>query len=237
MKAAVRWNATVGLAASADAAASLFGPRWRDDERWRVCHCGIDLSPFRVPVDRNAVRAELRIPPTALVVGHVGRLAAPKNHGFLLRVAAEVVRMDPRVFFVLVGEGPLRERIEREAAELAIRERILLTGSRADVPRVLRAFDAFLLPSAREGLPLVALEAQAAALPIVLTDTITRELVVCRELFSWRSLSDSPRSWASALLAALARERPTASAVLAQLERSDFALDRSLRTLEDAYGV
>lgn len=237
MEAAVRANATAGLAASADAAASLFGPRWREDRRWRVCHCGIDLSPFRAPLDREAVRAELGLAPSALVVGHVGRLDVPKNHAFLLRVAAEVVRRDPRASFVLVGEGPLRAAIERQAAELGLRDRVVLTGTRPDVPRLLRAFDAFLLPSSREGLPLVALEAQAAALPIVLTDSITRELVVYDELFSWRSLSDPPSSWAAALLAAVARRPPPASEALALLERSDFALDRSVRTLEEVYGA
>ncbi len=237
MKAALRRYATHGLAASEAAAAALFGRDWRQDGRWRICHCGIDLSPFRDPLDAGAVRAELGLPVSALVVGHVGRFDVPKNHTFLLRVAADVIRREPRAFFVLVGDGPLRERIEREARRLSVRHRVMLTGVRSDVPRLLRAFDAFLLPSTREGLPLVGLEAQAAGLPVVLTDTITRELAVVPGLFSWRSLSEPPSSWADAVIAALARGRATQAVVLGVLEQSDFALQRSLRTLELVYGA
>lgn len=234
-EAAVRRFATRGLAASALAAEALYGPRWREDGRWRISHYGLDFSAFRQELDREAVRAELGLPGDAKVVGHVGRFDRQKNHAFLLRIAAEVIRAEPRAWFVLVGEGALRAAMEAEAERLGIRDRVLFAGARSDVPRVLRAFDAFLMPSFHEGLPLVGLEAQAAGLPLVLSDTITRELEAVPELFTWRSLSEPPATWAASVRATLGR-RTDPDRALASLEESDFSIRVSVRTLEETYG-
>jgi glycosyltransferase involved in cell wall biosynthesis len=234
MSAALRRSATNGLAVSVPAAQALFGPRWRDDDRWVVSRCGLDFGGFREPADVPAVRAELGIPPDAIVLGHVGRFDAQKNHAFLLRIAAAAFQREPRSVLVLAGDGPLRPSVVAEATLLGIRDRIALPGVRADIPRVLRSFDAFVFPSIREGLPLVGLEAQAAGLPIVLSDSITRELVVIPELFTWRSLGDSPDSWAEAALSAARRRAPEMDAV-ARLEGSEFSLSRSVSGLLDVY--
>jgi glycosyltransferase involved in cell wall biosynthesis len=171
------------------------------------------------------------------VIGHVGRFDVSKNHSFLLRVAAEVVRHEPRAFFVLVGDGPLRAEIEAECERAGLRDRFLFTGVRTDVPRLLRSFDAFLFPSLREGLPLVGIEAQAASLPIVLSETITPEVVVVPTLFRWLSLAEPPSIWAATVRSVLRQPRLPQGAALCALERSDFDLRHSLRTLESAYGL
>ena len=167
-----------------------------------------ERKPFRAEAidTRNPslwrYRAMLGIPEDALVIGHVGRFDPQKNHALLVRIAAAALRRAPRAVLVLVGDGPLRPAVEAEAARLGIRERLLFTGVRADVAALLRAFDALVFPSLREGLPLVGLEAQAAGTPLVLSDAITRELVVVPELFTWRSLEDAPEAWAESALAA-----------------------------------
>jgi glycosyltransferase involved in cell wall biosynthesis len=235
-EAAIRRWATHGLAASDAAARALFGPAWREDPRFRVSHCGLDFRAFRAPLDRDATRRELGIPADALVIGHVGRFDPVKNHAFLLRVAAAVLRDEPRAFVVLVGDGELRPAIEAEADRLGIRARAVFPGLRSDVARLLRAFDVFLFPSLHEGLPLVGLEAQAAGLPIVLSDTITPELAVVPELFTWRSLSEPPQAWAASVLAA-ASAHGRVPDPLGALERSDFSVFHSLRALEATYGA
>jgi len=237
MKAAIRRHGTRGVAVSEVAAAALFGPRWRDDPRWGVMHCALDYSAFRAPIDREAVRAELGLPAGALAVGHVGRFDQGKNHGFLLRIAVDVLRREPQACFVLVGEGPLRQSIEAEAARLGIRDRVLFTGVRVDVPRLLLACDLFLLPSLYEGLPLVGLEAQAAGLPIVLSDNITRELAVVPSLFAWRSLAEPTEAWAETVVTMLHGPRMSPGDSLALLERSDFSLQRSMHLLARLYGA
>ncbi len=237
MRTALRLSATRGFAVSAEAAAALFGPRWRADPRWRVARCGIDLEPFRARVDAAAVRAELGVPPDAVVLGHAGRLDPLKNHALLLRMVRDAARLDGRAFLLLVGDGPIRGRLEADAASLGVRDRVVFAGARGDVPRVLRAMDVFVMPSLREGLPLAVLEAQAAGLPVVLSDRITDEVEVIPELFTRRSLSAPASAWAEAALAAAAARRLRDSEAIARLERSDFSLARSLESLLEAYGA
>jgi len=235
MRAALRRFATHGFAVSAPAAAALFGPRWEDDARWEVARCGIDFGAFRGPADRAEVRRDLGVPASALVLGHVGRFDPLKNHALLLRIAAETLRRDSRTVLVLVGDGPLRAAVESDATRLGLRERVVFAGSRPDVPRLLPGFDVFVFPSIREGLPLVVLEAQAAGLPIVLSDGITREVVVIPELFAARSPADAPEAWAETVLSSVTRRVPVEDAVAA-MERSEFSLSRTLAPLLEVYG-
>ena len=125
-----------------------------------VVENGIDVSPFgRDPEARNSVRRELGIPSRAWVVGSVGRLSPEKNQRLLLDAMREL-----DATLVLVGDGPLRPDLERAAGS-----RVVLTGRRDDVARVLAAFDVFALSSDSEGLPLVLLEALASELPVIAT--------------------------------------------------------------------
>jgi glycosyltransferase involved in cell wall biosynthesis len=113
----------------------------------------------------------LGIPVDAPVVGHVGSFRPPKNHAFLLQIAAEVLKMRPDVRFLLVGDGPLRPQIEARARELGIAGNVIFTGVCSDVPRVmLGGMDLFLFPSLWEGLPIVVVEAAASGLPVVASD-------------------------------------------------------------------
>ena len=236
MRVALRRYATGGMGVTASAATALFGEDWRSDGRWRVARCGLDFGAFRAGADLGALRAELGLTPDAIVLGHVGRFDPQKNHAYLLRVAEAAFARDPLARLVLVGTGPLRGEVEAEAERLGIRDRVLFTGVRADVARLLRVFDVFVLPSIREGLPLVGLEAQAAGLPIVLSEGGTREVVVLPELFTWRSIANPPAEWAEAALRAARQRIPLRDAVEA-LDRSEFSLSRALPALLDVYAA
>jgi glycosyltransferase involved in cell wall biosynthesis len=233
----LRANATVGLACSVQAAEDLFGEGWRSDPRWRVLFYGIDLAPFSVAPARERVRAELGLGPDAVVLGHAGRFVPQKNHTFLLEIMAAARRIDARVRPLLVGDGPLRPEMERRAAELGLEA--VFTSSRSDVPRLmLGAMDAFVFPSRFEGLGLVLIEAQAAGLPVIATDTIPAEATVAREAVQRLSLADSAEMWARAALAA---PRPDRGRCLAAVTASSFNLaaniDRLLANYESGKGV
>jgi glycosyltransferase involved in cell wall biosynthesis len=138
---------------------------------------------------------------------------------------------------LLVGDGPLRKAVERKVAELSLGNRVLFTGVRRDVARLMRgAMDLFVLTSHYEGLPLVGIEAQAAGLPLVLSDTITDEVDVVPELIQRRSLAQPPEAWAEAVLASQPQRAAVApAAALARLRRSPFDLGRAVRNLEEFY--
>lgn len=136
--------------------------------RLHVIPNGIELSQFSPrPEARARIREELGIPASAWVAGTVGRLSPEKNQSLLLRAAMPM--LDPRRHLVLVGDGPERAALQAQAAEGLQGELIHFTGARDDVADLLAAFDVFVLTSSSEGLPLVALEAMAAELPVLST--------------------------------------------------------------------
>lgn len=103
-----------------------------------------------------------------LRVGMVARMnAGYKNHAGFLRIAAEVHKHMPETEFVLVGDGPLRPEIERQASALGLGETAVFLGDRRDVSSVLVSLDVAVLTSDSESLSNVILEAMAARLPVV----------------------------------------------------------------------
>jgi glycosyltransferase involved in cell wall biosynthesis len=128
---------------------------------------GIDLAHF-APGDRHAARAVLGLPAAAKIVGIVATLRSWKGHRFLLEAIERMAR--PDVVLVVVGDGPVREATERQAAGLRIADRVRFVGNQEDVAPWLRAFDLFCLPSyANEGVPQALAQAMACALPVVST--------------------------------------------------------------------
>lgn len=135
-----------------------------------IIRSGIELERFGHPqVPREATRAAWGIPQEATVVGSVTRLSPQKAPLDFVQAAALVARDYPDTYFVMVGDGPLRQEVEALATQLGIADRLVLTGLRRDVPELLAAFDLFALSSLWEGLPRVLPQAMATSLPIVAT--------------------------------------------------------------------
>lgn len=176
---ATRWINTVSqlrMACSRAAADRLFGSGSQRDPSLVCLPCGMDVDGFLQSASIPISRASLRIPENAIVVGHVGRFMLQKNHEFLLHVATDALRVEPRLHFLLVGEGPLRPEMEQLAASLGIAAKVTFTGNRLDVPSLMRhVMDCFFLPSLWEGLGIVALEAQALGLRCLLSDAVPEE--------------------------------------------------------------
>lgn len=158
------------VAVSADTAETA--KRWErpNKKRLSVIENGIPLDKFRPDeAARAAIREELGIPRDAVIVGSVGRLVEEKDYPLLVRATAPL--LSERVRVVIVGEGMMRGEIEAAVAEIEPQRRrfVTLAGERRDVPRVLAAYDIFVLSSRAEGLPLVIPEAMASRLPVVAT--------------------------------------------------------------------
>ncbi|MBI4241965.1 MAG: glycosyltransferase [Candidatus Rokubacteria bacterium] len=130
---------------------------------------GRDLSLFKPGMAADGVRQELGLEPHVPVVGVVGRLEPQKGHLFVLDAFPSVLAELPEARLLIVGDGSLRRALEGRAARLGISGRVLFTGFRTDVPRLLDAMDLAVLPSLFEGMPLTAIEAAAMARPVVAT--------------------------------------------------------------------
>lgn len=168
--------ATHYVACSKLAGEWLFGKKAMEQGKVTIFHNAIELDRYRYNEKvRNEVRKELGIGDDKFVIGHVGRFCYQKNQEFLLDVFAEVQKQNPDAVLMLVGDGKDRERIEEKARRLDLWEKVLLLGCRSDVERLYQAMDMFVLPSRYEGLPVVGVEAQAAGLPCILSDKMTKE--------------------------------------------------------------
>ncbi len=144
--------------------------------RWPAAHrqCvvvpnGLDLQAFVPLKDADAVRESLGLPAGARVIGTVGRLVPFKGHRHLLEAFARLRAREPDVHLVVVGDGPERAALERQARELGVAPAVRFTGHREDVPDLLAALDVFVLPSLAEHFGRVLLEAMAMERPVVAT--------------------------------------------------------------------
>jgi glycosyltransferase involved in cell wall biosynthesis len=126
-----------------------------------VIALGIDLDRF---TGGTAV-----LPRNGPVIGNVGRLAPQKGHRYLIEAAPPVLERHPDARFVVVGDGELRDELERTARDRGVSEHFLFTGARTDVPELLASFDVFAFPSLFEGMCVAVIEAQAAGVPVVAT--------------------------------------------------------------------
>jgi glycosyltransferase involved in cell wall biosynthesis len=199
----VELYATDIVAVSEGALTANMGPFWSLDARCRVIYSGIELSRFQIPPDRVGVRAEFGMPQDAVVVVHVGRTDPPKNHERLIRIFHQLANAAPNTYLLLVGarRDPIESRIRGMVEQMKLGDRVVLTGVRADLPRLLRASDLMIFPSLWEGLPGAVLEAVAAGLPVLAselpgTSEIARYLPAVRTL----PLERSDEGWAAAAI-------------------------------------
>jgi len=127
---------------------------------------GVDTSRF-APGDSAAKRRELGLPIDAQVVGILAALRPEKNHELFLEGAKQIQRQLPAAHFLVVGDGPQRGALEKQANELGIASVTHFLGSRSDVPELLRTFDVLALTSHNEASPVSILEALSSAVPVV----------------------------------------------------------------------
>lgn len=134
-------------------------------DKFTVIPNGVDTTEF-APRDKAAARAALNIPASAPVIGSVGRLSPEKNFEALLQGFKGLLTEFPEAVCLLAGDGPERARLA-SVAESVGGDRIRLLGEMPDARDVYAAMDVFALPSLREGFGLVAVEAMAMGLPVV----------------------------------------------------------------------
>lgn len=181
-------------------------------ERLHVVWNGVDVAAFsgrRTPARRRSL---LGLAPSGPLIVAVGRMTPQKRHDLLLDAVALARRDVPDLVLAIAGDGPLRPELEAQAARLGLtgapggQHGVRFLGRFPRVPELLRCVDALVQPSAFEGLPLAVLEAMAAGLPVVVTDTIGTNETVEHQRSGLVVPPDDPLPLAEALVR-LVRER------------------------------
>lgn len=190
-----RLFATNYCACSRYAGEWLFGKRVVAQGKVTIFNNAIETERFRFnPKVREAVRRELNVD-GKFVIGHVGRFCFQKNHEFLIDIFAEVSRQRENAVLLLIGEGNLFEHAKEKVHSLGLDDAVIFAGQCYDMGRIYQAIDVFVLPSRYEGLPVVGVEAQAAGLPCIVSDCITKEMWLTDHIV-FLSLSVGAQGWA-----------------------------------------
>lgn len=167
---------------------------------------GIQCSAYQFDSDvRTRYRKQFGLD-DQLVIGHVGRFHYPKNHEFLIEIFRAYTKLQDNAVLMLVGDGENRASIMQMVEAYGLSDKVLFPGNRNDVKNLLQMFDIFLLPSRYEGFPVTLVEAQAASLPVVVSDSVTRTVDMTGRV-CFCSLNDAPGIWANRINDLIGTER------------------------------
>ena len=194
-------------------------------ERVHTIHYGLDPTRLpALPAARAALRADLGLPDETVLIGSICRLVEQKGLSYALRGFAAIAADFPKAHYVIAGDGPLRQALQREAETLGLAERVHFLGWRSDAYAVFAGLDIFLAPSLWEGFGLVLLEAMAYRLPIISTTVSAIPEIVLDGQTGWLVPPRDAPALATALRAALAdeAERQRRGALGRQRLETDF---------------
>ena len=217
----------------------LFGDKIVETGKVKIIRNAIELDQFRYdPSARKRLRAEIGAKSDTLVVGQVGRFCEQKNQSFSMNIWTELLKEQPNSLLVMLGIGDDLDKIKEQARKSGIDQTIRFMGIRRDVNKWYSAFDVLLFPSLYEGLPLTAVEAQAAALPIVASDQITKEAFLIPNLCNIHKLSIGSVSWARTLVDVAKKDFVTQRSeinTLKPLTSAGYDISQSARNLANWY--
>ncbi|MEN1970014.1 glycosyltransferase family 1 protein [Lentibacillus sp. N15] len=227
----VKRSATHFYACSQAASKWLFGAKSK--QAWIVKN-GIEADKFSYSNQvRKEMRRELGVAEDCFVLGHVGRFAPQKNHQFLVQVFAAVKKQLPNAVLILAGDGPLKVEISKTIMQLNLLDHVRFVGVRSDIEKVLQAVDLFVFPSLHEGLPVTLIEAQAAGLPCVIADTITKEVDLGVGLVRRLPLTDR-QTWIK-LLVRMAKQESSRKSANGGLANSGYDICQTAKHMQTSY--
>ena len=138
-------------------------------QRVQVIYNGIELDDFD-PSCCGQLKKELGLSPETPLIGGIGRMVWQKGFEHLIRAMPAVLEQEPQCRLLLVGKGEMQDELQQLVAELGLLEHVVFGGFRSDMAEVLASVDMVVVPSLREGFPMITLEAMAMAKPIIATD-------------------------------------------------------------------
>lgn len=221
--------ATHWLACGEAAAINGWGKGAVKKGRVTILPNAIDPDRFKFSESaRREIRAKYGIAENDFVIGHVGRFFPEKNHEFLVDVFAEILKRNPSMKLLLLGDGPLRGRIKQKIEVLGISKSVIVAGLQKLTTPFYCAMDVFCLPSLREALGIVLLEAQYNGLPCVVSDVVPKEVEVSNRI-TRVNLNTSTQEWAKVLLSRVEKRNHIECA------KSQFDINETYPQLQTLY--
>lgn len=221
----LRLVATDFWACSKSAAEYLYG----NSSDYKVIRNAIDSKKFTFSIEeREKIRKALGIK-EEYIIGHVGNFSAQKNYRFIIDFFSKL----PKNFkLLLVGYGDLINDVKKLVSKYEIEDRVMFLGVRNDIPNLMQAFDAFVLPSLYEGLGIVAIESQAAGLPTYCSDGVPDDIEITN--YATRiPLKSSAEYWAEVILSN--KNKMKRRNTFEEIKNSGYEITKNVILLEDLY--
>jgi glycosyltransferase involved in cell wall biosynthesis len=204
-----------------------------------VHYYGVDPAPFDTPrADPLAFRRELGVAEDCRILLFLGRIVPEKNPLFAIDVFAELLRIEPNIVCVFVGDGSLFDAVRERAQKLGIAAALRHLGWRDDVAAIMCCCDLFILPrpeNSMEGFGLAVVEAQLAGLPMLLSRAIPDDPLLPTAVYERLALADGAAAWAKACAGLLNGGTISRAVARSALEQSPLAMKRALAGLNALY--
>jgi len=169
-----------------------------------------------------------------VVYGFIGRYVPQKNPIFLIDVFYEITKKQENAILILIGFGELKHEMHDRIQRYGIADKVVDLGRRDDIRQFYNAFDAFLLPSLYEGMPVVGIEAQCAGLPIFFSKNITEE-TTASELAHYIGLEESPDIWADKIIKVTNNNMPIRRSYAEEVKRNGFDSKNEAIRMQNLY--
>ena len=187
------------FACSDEAALFMFPIKIIESKEYNIIKNGVDSDQYKF---NKKVREEYRKRygfESNFVIANIGRFNVQKNHSYLIDIFKEIIQLDSSARLLLVGVGETEAKIKEKVNQYGLQEYVTFFGLSNEVKNILQMVDVVVMPSLYEGLPVVGIEAQAAGLPILMSDVVTKEMKITDGV-EYVSLEESPKTWAKHIL-------------------------------------
>lgn len=221
---------------SEKASEKLFGQNYKTFSNYYLLPNAINVEKYKFNSNtRNYIREKIGVVDNSVFIcGHVGSFSMPKNHKLLFEIFKKIKSRKPNSKLLLCGEGPLEKEILALINNNNLKEDVVMTGNIPNVFDYMMAMDVLIFPSLFEGLPVTVVEAQAAGLPVVMSDVITPE-VKLTDIVKTCSLDDSVEKWVNCVLTFDKFDKIERESYNRIIQTSRFNMVESIKDLEEIY--
>ena len=212
----------------------------REHETVVIMKNAIDTQKFRhSDNERKNIRTELGIDEKTLVIGHIGRFVPVKNQSFLIDIFKYVNNIQSDSRLLLIGGGNSKEEIsykqemQSKVKKLGLEDKVIFTGVRDDVNKLMESMDIFVMPSLSEGFPVTLVEAQAAGLRCLVSDNIQNDVNLTGKI-QYKALEDGEEEWGEKILEMVESEKTDARKMVVE---KGYDIEDNAGWLERFYGI
>lgn len=218
-------------ACSTEAANFLYGKKFCDAHSIELVKNAVEISKYRYNSnDAERLKKEYNVQ-NKMVVAHISNFSLIKNVMFLIPIIEEVVAVRKDIVFVFVGDGITKRKIEKKIIEKKLEKYCMFIGRKNNIQNILNLIDVILLPSIKEGLPVVAIEAQANGILCLVSDSITKE----SDIGNIKFIPLNHKIWSDEIIKIKPISAEQRIKLYKHIDNTDFNIDREGKRIQEIY--